>query len=1146
MAKRFDFDFAFSFAGEERELVEQIARSAQKRGLRVFYDRDHRASLWGKTTDEYDKIYGPRTRWFVPFLSGSYKKKPWPRYELSIALNESRKRTGEFILPVRIDDTAILGLPDDINYLTLQEQTPDDIVASLEEKLHSPRGRSRGPQGPLSVRLLTSQQRLAIGLIGTSIIATTSDVYQKLFPKLPWSRILRAAFDQGLVVKENGLLRPGAEVKKWLNSDREDASHLDQSWVEAILQQGGYWDLDFCLAGHYLRLGKTEPAIRALADSTERCNDLSWNPLHLKLWKLLLERVRALRFSSADTRWHLYNAAAISLIRSSEFDGAQHVLQNLRRYASRKGLRRAVGLSWLNAGVAYFEAGDDGGAIAAYRKAIVVARPLGDMLTVRRAQGNMAELLRASAPGRARELLQDNLVICRTSRDEEGRASAYAQLGHVEGAAGSHRLAIGWFEKSSKIASRSEMWTLQTDVLVDLCTAYLSLGEQAQALRSLRRAKAIAAKRGLDRPAIDIALREAHICFERRQLDLASEALSSVLDLARNVGDSHSEMVSLHGLAMVAIAEGRPADSRRLITKASRIAKVQSDDVWSARLIVDKCRLNCESPLAEVDIRSLRRAAQNEENAHRNRIAGLVWLDLAREAAGQSRGTIVEEALDSAERCLRTASAPTDELITACRQRCEWLQSRKDWQGLLVALEALASLGESKGRPNVVFDATEHHGLLLQDLGRFREAAARHKAAVRTADSAGDRPRLGQALNNLGEAHRKLGHTEKALEALEGSRSCCSAVGDTDGQLTADGNRALALLDSGDLQSAMKAFRACRDRARRSRLWGRYVDSIAGLAAVTWTGGDLSRARTLYRQALSRAQKHRVQSENMPRIALNYARLLEEIQENKAALGVLRKYADAADRATGFYEYDYTYGSLLVAHGNRDAGRGRLECGMQVAKSHDDRHYVALCAHALSECRSLDGDFESASALLRAALAVENEPGGRAILLSELMVAELQAGDKDKASDTFDEARELAERLNLDGVYITIHLSAGDHLWDKGAESRDEGLRMHTVALFKAMELDEQEFIHVAAHIITTLVSARPRPTSSTLLEAATQLSEWATDQADGDQMAGDLASWPVRVASKVVPYVLKSGQLDRNIMKVIQCEPLVLSEPAS
>ena len=53
------WDVALSFAGAQRDYVEQVAEALKARGVRCFYDADEQIRLWGKhLAEELPAIYG--------------------------------------------------------------------------------------------------------------------------------------------------------------------------------------------------------------------------------------------------------------------------------------------------------------------------------------------------------------------------------------------------------------------------------------------------------------------------------------------------------------------------------------------------------------------------------------------------------------------------------------------------------------------------------------------------------------------------------------------------------------------------------------------------------------------------------------------------------------------------------------------------------------------------------------------------------------------------------------------------------------------------------------------------------------------------------------------------------------------------------
>lgn len=132
-----DFDFAISFAGSDRSLAERLASRLKALGAIVFIDSSFRAYLWGKRIDqEFKWIFGPCTKYFVPIVSSAYVDRLWPQHEWNVAIREAEKRAPqEFILPLRVDDELLFGLPTTIGYIDLRNHSIDEVADLLIKKL---------------------------------------------------------------------------------------------------------------------------------------------------------------------------------------------------------------------------------------------------------------------------------------------------------------------------------------------------------------------------------------------------------------------------------------------------------------------------------------------------------------------------------------------------------------------------------------------------------------------------------------------------------------------------------------------------------------------------------------------------------------------------------------------------------------------------------------------------------------------------------------------------------------------------------------------------------------------------------------------------------------------------------------------------
>ena len=118
-AGSFRYDFAFSFAGEQRGFAEQICSQLKANGATVFYDNDEQAELWGKNL--YDHLYWVYTvaaRYCVVVVSDEYNSKEWTNHERQSAQVRAFKEKGnEYLLPIRVENAQLKGLSATVAYV---------------------------------------------------------------------------------------------------------------------------------------------------------------------------------------------------------------------------------------------------------------------------------------------------------------------------------------------------------------------------------------------------------------------------------------------------------------------------------------------------------------------------------------------------------------------------------------------------------------------------------------------------------------------------------------------------------------------------------------------------------------------------------------------------------------------------------------------------------------------------------------------------------------------------------------------------------------------------------------------------------------------------------------------------------------------
>jgi hypothetical protein len=127
------YDVALSFAGEERTYVRRVAERLLDWGVRLFFDENFVADMWGEDLNEYlQSTYGRQAGAVVMFVSAAYEAKAFPTAERRASFAAAMHRDVK-VWPVRFDDTDLPGLNENISYMSAQDHVPEalaDLVAS--------------------------------------------------------------------------------------------------------------------------------------------------------------------------------------------------------------------------------------------------------------------------------------------------------------------------------------------------------------------------------------------------------------------------------------------------------------------------------------------------------------------------------------------------------------------------------------------------------------------------------------------------------------------------------------------------------------------------------------------------------------------------------------------------------------------------------------------------------------------------------------------------------------------------------------------------------------------------------------------------------------------------------------------------------
>ncbi len=135
-SRKFNYDVAFSFAGEDRKYVGKVAEILHQLGVKIFYDEYERVDLWGKDLYSHlDDVYQKKSKYCVIFVSQFYKRKLWTNHERESAQARAFQSRTEYILPARFDDTKIPGIRTTRGYIDLRTTSPEEFAEIIAKKI---------------------------------------------------------------------------------------------------------------------------------------------------------------------------------------------------------------------------------------------------------------------------------------------------------------------------------------------------------------------------------------------------------------------------------------------------------------------------------------------------------------------------------------------------------------------------------------------------------------------------------------------------------------------------------------------------------------------------------------------------------------------------------------------------------------------------------------------------------------------------------------------------------------------------------------------------------------------------------------------------------------------------------------------------
>lgn len=120
----YEYDFAISYAGENRSIAEDICNKIKEKygDYSVFLAENEKHQFIGKDGERFfEKIFS-KSKQVIVIISKYYRQKKWTRFEWDVILERSAEN---MFIPIKLDDTKIIGLPSNIVYIPYKNNSTE-------------------------------------------------------------------------------------------------------------------------------------------------------------------------------------------------------------------------------------------------------------------------------------------------------------------------------------------------------------------------------------------------------------------------------------------------------------------------------------------------------------------------------------------------------------------------------------------------------------------------------------------------------------------------------------------------------------------------------------------------------------------------------------------------------------------------------------------------------------------------------------------------------------------------------------------------------------------------------------------------------------------------------------------------------------
>lgn len=615
------YEVALSYASENASFVRRVYRRLRAGDRATFFAPEEASHLWGKNESEFERIYGPGSRYVVPFVSEHYVKKEWTRLEFRAARREAKLRKGEFILPVRLDGTPLPGLPRKMQYLDAEHFSPEQVADLLIEKLGSKNaGAGSRPSAapPLTTpQVLLDEERDHLGLLATSVAPLPLAHLRALFPSVGWKRRLPRWRRLGFLARGfDGVLQLESRLSRRLLADKVAVRRWRETWVSRLTALREYPDTALLLSLQLLALRRVPDAVDVLIPIATNLEPGHWNSVYLSVFARFAP-TRHIRNAQPHRRAQFLNAYGVLLTDAGEYAIALATFSELRVLSRRTRDAWGEGQSYINAGVAATKAGDERAARGWYRRAVAHGKRRRDDFLVGRALGNLAQLV---DPSEADKLLSQSERLKTRAGDAEGLVGTTFARGNLAATQGRFVEASKRFRQAIRLAKRQDLRYLCALALRNLGRTEVDRGRPEKAYVHFQQSARICREEEFHADLAHAVACEALVRMDAKEYVRAGRLFDTLAELHRKNESAVDAAIALRDAGVTFALRRRRAEALERFIRAQRTFRRMGSSEWARRTAVDAASVTTDDQRARTLLAGVLRdslAAQDFETADR-------------------------------------------------------------------------------------------------------------------------------------------------------------------------------------------------------------------------------------------------------------------------------------------------------------------------------------------------------------------------------------------------------------------------------------------------------------------------------------------------------------------------------------------------